>query len=91
MAAASVPLESATNVLDRKRWNQIGNLGRNLYGDLNRNSSRDHLGNLNWNSSRDHLGDLNRTLSWNHLGDLNGVHNRFHRAYDYGDAAGTAA
>jgi hypothetical protein len=79
VAAASLSLESATNVLDRKRWNQIGDLGRNLYGDLNRNSSRDHLG------------DLNRTLSWNHLGDLNGVHNRFHRAFDYGDAAGTAA
>ena len=79
MAAASLPLESATNVLDRKRWNQIGDLGRNLCWDLNRNSSRDHLG------------GLNRTLSWNHLGDLNGVHNRFHRAFDYGDAAGTAA
>jgi len=79
VAAASLPLESATNVLDRKRWNQIGNLGRNLYGDLNRNSSRDHLG------------DLNRTLSWNHLGDLNDVHNRLHRAIDYGVAAGTAA
>ena len=79
MDAASLPLESAANVLDRKRWNQIGDLGRNSYGDLNRNSSRDHLGNLN------------RTLSWNHLGDRNGVHNHFHCAYDYGDAAGTAA